>query len=557
VEPGKVKIEELLRDASTGKLVLPEFQRSFVWSRRDIEELLVSVANDYFIGTLLLLDIDPESPPFAPRLVEGVSSGSTKPERMLLDGQQRITSLYYAFNELDFPLSNTAYPYRFFLSIEKALSAEWDDAVFSVPVRSGEPEPLASPVDQFSEHILPFTALRSWSKYDEWQHDYRLYLEKNGKYNPESYEKFRHLTRGLLDYEVPYVRLPRNTDLEKVVEVFERINRTGTPLSLFALVSARLYKDNVKLRDLWDGTYDEHPEIRRISDQKDENFPRILLQIVSLMRGRECRRKHLIMLDHRNFDTDWRIAAKYANSAMGRLFHLAEGGYGVLDPSWLPYSTIVAPLAALLLVAETKYKGTADAYDCIHKWYWNAVFSERYAGSSDTVVHSDYNEVAKWFSAPSVVPEGIRRSQTLVEHLNLDRSSRGAVYKGLMCLIALCGPKDFLSGDPIDLHEVDDHHIFPKSLLKGKYDDETINVVLNRTLITRTTNQDLVRNKKPSVYLSNMESSLGVARTRQVLRTHLIDEKAIGYMRNDDFEGFCKQRKEVMLSEIGRRCGIG
>ncbi|BDG27640.1 hypothetical protein TthSNM66_22760 (plasmid) [Thermus thermophilus] len=114
---------EIVKGAYQGKVVLPEFQRSFVWGREDIEEFLASILQGYFVGTFLMLDTSPDSPLFPFRPVEGLAqvNGQANPKehstvRLVLDGQQRITSVFYALYAPAIPLRNSKHPYKFYLS---------------------------------------------------------------------------------------------------------------------------------------------------------------------------------------------------------------------------------------------------------------------------------------------------------------------------------------------------------------------------------------------------------------------------------------------------------
>ncbi|HHT9153406.1 MAG TPA: DUF262 domain-containing protein, partial [Candidatus Hypogeohydataceae bacterium YC40] len=137
----------LLNDVNTGTIVLPDFQRSFIWEPEDVRELLVSVLGDYFIGSMLVLDNLKDDSPFALRLIEGVEKVNTAPQmqsivKILLDGQQRVTALFYALYEPDLPLKNRKNRYLFFLDVEIALKKlkkeeekEWDDCVIAVSAK--------------------------------------------------------------------------------------------------------------------------------------------------------------------------------------------------------------------------------------------------------------------------------------------------------------------------------------------------------------------------------------------------------------------------------------
>lgn len=115
--PQTPRLIRLVREVHEGTIALPDFQRSFVWKIRDVRELLISVFKGYFIGVFLTLKIDPENPPFGYRPVEGVDR-VIRPTELVLDGQQRPTSLHYVLYSPDIPLRDTKYPYVFFLDLE-------------------------------------------------------------------------------------------------------------------------------------------------------------------------------------------------------------------------------------------------------------------------------------------------------------------------------------------------------------------------------------------------------------------------------------------------------
>ena len=89
----KQDLKAILADIDAGKLQLPEFQRDYVWNNSDVRSLIASVAKGYPIGALLTLQIGGEVK-FLPRLIEGVLKKTVEPTELLLDGQQRMTSLY-------------------------------------------------------------------------------------------------------------------------------------------------------------------------------------------------------------------------------------------------------------------------------------------------------------------------------------------------------------------------------------------------------------------------------------------------------------------------------
>ena len=118
---------------------VPEFQRDLVWRQDQVRELLVSLVQGHYAGALLVLEFNPTTPPFAHREIYGArplpSSPTSTKAYSVLDGQQRISAVYYAFQHPNHPLppSSKKRPYRFFLKLDKLLSGDFDAAVLAEP----------------------------------------------------------------------------------------------------------------------------------------------------------------------------------------------------------------------------------------------------------------------------------------------------------------------------------------------------------------------------------------------------------------------------------------
>src|SRR6516165_10836378 len=94
---GEPSLPDLLRDIQTGEIQLPDFQRGWVWDDDHIRSLIASVSLSYPIGAVMLLQTGGDGTQFQPRPIEGVvADRGKKPEYLILDGQQRMTSLYLA-----------------------------------------------------------------------------------------------------------------------------------------------------------------------------------------------------------------------------------------------------------------------------------------------------------------------------------------------------------------------------------------------------------------------------------------------------------------------------
>ena len=533
----------IINDAFQGKVVVPEFQRSFVWARQDIEELLASILQGYFVGTFLLLDTSADQPMFPFRPVEGLDQVNSQAAphlhttvRLVLDGQQRVTSLFYALYEPEIPLRWTQYPYKFYLHLNPALNGEIDEAVVGISTRDrrrmAEIQKLVR-----EDQSLPFSLLRDTSAFYRW-----LYQEQ--KVWPEEQQPYLEvLYHRLKDFMIPVISLPPETGRANIVNIFERINRTGVTLSLFDLAVARMYLKDVRLRDLWS-------EFKKRNEGVAEVIkPEFLLKVIAVWEGKEPKRAKLLdvldALDKDRFVRQWKKAEHFIVEAYRRITS-PQGGYGAFKNDLIPYTTMIVPLAALLSAVEER-KGGEAIYRKLDRWYWANVFTQRYDSAVDTKTYQDFKEVIGWLEGDAM-PIWIANLST--DEVDFDAGKqRSAVYRGLLCTIILAGAKDFINGQAANLMECQDDHIFPKS----KFKHPNVNVITNRTLISSKSNQ-IKTDKKPSEYLPLFLHSHDNDESRllNTLRSHLISPQAYEAMKHDDFDGFIGARRDAMRKAVER-----
>jgi len=235
-------VQKIIDDVRRGGLVLPDFQRKFVWKPDDVQELLVSVLGEYYIGSMLYMEAIRDEAPFALRLVEGALESNPSVVidsivRILLDGQQRTSSLFYALFAPPIPLAGRKSPYRFYANISRMLAQDWENSVEFVNTSNKK----ATAKYEESEEYIAFPQFRDVGVLSE-----RLMKTKYQK----QFAALVQLINKFNTYDIQMVHLDRGTPLDRVVETFERINKTGEPLAVTDLLVARLYRDGVKLRDL-------------------------------------------------------------------------------------------------------------------------------------------------------------------------------------------------------------------------------------------------------------------------------------------------------------------
>lgn len=311
----KRKLVDIIKNAKEGRIVLPQFQRTFVWEYNDVVDFLLSLMKGYFIGSFLFQRCDSDSMPFDYRVVEGVDlrKEELRPDYIVLDGQQRLTTLHYVlYSPPNVTLKNTRYPYQFFLDLNKVISDEIDDSIFGV--RKDRCENLLKEEYGFENGIIPFTILKGFQSWDTWLDKYQDWLRER---NPEKYNKFLEKTRSewkaainkFFDTNVPIIEIQkiRNNDekgISEVCAIFEKMNSTGVPLSVFDLLTARLYKHNIDLHKLWQQTLEGYDLLKNFSEGESNPYGIFILRFIALNRGLDVKSKSLINLHARNFEDD-------------------------------------------------------------------------------------------------------------------------------------------------------------------------------------------------------------------------------------------------------------
>lgn len=581
--PDKRKVVGLVEQAYEGKICLPNFQRDFVWTREGVADLVRSIVRQYFIGSLLLLRSDPAKPPFAPMFLRGARSPfqEPRPEYLILDGQQRISSLIYALTAPNLSLKDSSQRRWFFLDLDALLDdPDSDSIVFDRAKR--ELGGLDARTTQFEQRVLPCTELLSADKFYKWRDEYEDWLRAN---TPNSVDEYRSIRRdgwtkavtAFQTFEVALIELPQvddadNESIGRVCAIFEKLNSTGVDLSVYDLLTARLYRSGIRLHQLWDGACARHTRLRAWSGGKADThkFGVLALRTLALLRGLDPKPRVLINLDPNEFERDWYRAVAAVEKALQLITHIGQDGFGVFDRKWLPGFGLVPILAALRAQIDDHKLGERSRAD-LRRWYWCNVFLERYSSAVESKSRKDYIEMTRhWFDSgpePEVFREAQDRIGTAGFRIRTSASYASAVYSGVFCLLALRSARDWRRGESIQLQDLQDHHIFPQAYLKrhGIIKRTAVNTIANRTLISDETNGK-IKDRAPAGYIS--DTSIVPADNRaELLRPHFLDDPAIAMMEAADegvhnadidaiFERFSKAREGAMIDEIRRVCGI-
>lgn len=560
--PDMRSIDSIIGDIHQGRYAIPTFQRKYAWTRKQVEELWESIFQGFFVGSILTWDYDDQ---VATESAQGAPELQT-PTDIVLDGQQRITSLYHAVVDPDVTSTGDR-RILFFVNLKALLdpNADTADIVFSEDADRAEKRGYLERKTQFAKKIFPLTQFDQ-RNYTLWLGEFKTYL--NDVDDLANADEYYTNILAILDhvwfkYMIPVVKLPRSLSLDSVAEIFEKINSKGTRLGVFDLLNARFTKYEIDLRGLWDKAISDSYEIKDM----DENFAdaaKFTLQGLCLFKKGYTRRKELLTLDDAYkksgafqkdvFLKEWGGICRYVSAAISKLKSYREDGFGAVALWMTPYTVTVPILAALMYKIENR-TDMPKCMDKIQNWYWAAVTSDSYSGSTETKIEKDYRELLLWFEDDAAMPEIVRVQREEVNSLALDTTkTNDSIYKAVVCLVAKSGANDFVTDRPPEHSMLDDHHIFPKSLADRYKGEISINSILNRTVLASITNRRILRDKPPSEYIREIMSMQDIEEKsmRKRLKTHLISDDAFDCLLNDDFERFVHARAETIRATLRR-----
>ena len=261
----KQSLQQLLQNAKEGKTQLPDFQRSWVWNDEQIRSLLASVSLSYPIGAVMMLETGNPAVRFKHRLLEGVTRKEPqKPDQLLLDGQQRMTSLFQVLLSEQLVKTKDVRGKEihrwYYIDIAKALNPNFDreEAIFSVPEdkikRNLRGEILAdysTTEKECAAEVFPLQLVFDILGQNKWMQTY-LQLDANiGERLTRWTNFFQEIIQSFQQYQVPIILLGKETPREAVCQVFEKVNTGGVSLTVFELVTATYAADEFNLREDW------------------------------------------------------------------------------------------------------------------------------------------------------------------------------------------------------------------------------------------------------------------------------------------------------------------
>lgn len=518
-ESPDVLLGDLLAQVAAGKIQLPDFQREWKWDSDRIASLIASVAQGHPVGVVMTLEVGGDGVHFAPKPLAGVNGQQlSPPEQLLLDGQQRTTSLFQALYSGKPVATKDARDKKitrwYYLDMKTAMGPDGDleDAVIAIPedriLRDNFGRDVVADYSttqaECAAEMFPVGILFDQDAVNQWMVTYLQLHEADMAERLTRWTAFqKRVLKEITDYTVPVIRLTKGTPKEAVCTVFEKVNTGGVPLNVFELLTATFAGEGFRLKEDWQARRDRLDVRPVLRSFESTDF----LQVISLLATRSrrlahleagkpsgeapgvsCKRRDILRLTLADYQT-W---AEPVTKALDWCHEFLSQEH-LFRSQDLPYRTQLVPLAALRVILGSQ----ADAHGShalLRRWYWSGVLGEMYGGTTETRFARDVEQVVPWLEGgeePGTVADANFRAARL---LTL-KTRNSAAYKGVYALLMEADCLDWIKHQPMNMasffgYKIDIHHIFPKDWCrKNGIDHNRQESIVNKTAISYDTNR--------------------------------------------------------------------
>lgn len=578
VRSNDTDLTQLLDMVGSGKIQLPDFQRSWVWDNDKICKLIESISSGYPMGAAMFLETGGSQVRFTYRCFTGVGNALlSSPDFLVLDGQQRLTTLFQVFKcknavQTCKPTNREDKLSRYYyIDIRKALDPTEDrlDAIISVPDTKKLTEDigrnikldLSTTEKEYENLMFPLNITFSSSDIRKWERGLAKY---HGDNILDLFDRFdEEVLSNIISYKIPVITVGKDTSKEAVCQIFENVNTGGVKLTVFELITATFAADNFNIRDDWDSIYSQFKASKQGDVLKVVENTTFLTAMTLLANYRKfkqgkgsvsCKKKDVLRLELSDYK-------RYRDVLVNGFFKAANFliNQGVFSSQNLPYTSQLVPLSAIFAYAEIENINMAiqTNKDIVAKWYWCGVFGELYGGANESRYVLDIVGVFENIDGTGV-PDTVVRASFQPRRLLSMQTRNSAAYNGVMGLILQDSPLDFMSANKMDIatyldESTDIHHIFPRNYCEQQgYDQLKWNSVINKTPIYASTNRS-IGGRAPSEYIGTMANKgLTQQQMRQAIESHKID---YDLLNSDDFDCFIIDRAKKLLDRIESAMG--
>lgn len=579
------ELHKLLDMIDSGELQLPNFQRGWTWDDLRIRNIIASLTQGYPMGAIMQLEYGGSEVKLGYRAFEGSESEDTTPRFLILDGQQRLTSLYNSLMSQK-PIETTNERKQkiqryYYLDMEKCIDPDVDrlDAVISVPasrvitkdIGRAVVLDLSSPELEIEQKIFPVNLVFSTKQRNKWFKAFVRRYEIQNAESPEEnlWDEFEEQVLDTIDsYKIPVITLNKTTPREAVCKVFENVNTGGIPLTVFELVTASFATHDFNLRENWEeeikprirGNYSGDITTDLMYSIDATAFLTSMTLLSNYKRKRSgightsCKKKDVLSLSYEEYKRN--LNELLNGFDMAREFLTSECIFRKRD---LPYTTQIIPLAATCAFIGRKQFDKVSTKNVLRRWFWCGIFGEMYGGANESRYSNDIEDLADAVEGKSSANRTVNSANFQSNRLLGLKTRNSAAYKGIMALIFREDAKDFIDGTGMTSVKAKDtppdiHHIFPQAYCeKIGLDKDKWDCVVNKTPLIARTNR-LIGGTAPSKYIPKIkkEGELSDKQLRSIIESHLID---FDFLAADDFDAFFISRAKKILEAIESAMG--
>lgn len=512
---GTYSIRQIINKVQNGEIRIPAFQRDYVWEHEDVAYLLDSIYKKFPIGTLFFwrtrekLNTEKQLGDFI--LPEPQES---YPIDYVLDGQQRITSLFTVFQT----------------ELKSTVSSEIDIYFILEEVSSIQKSKFVAlpKSDVDTKKYFPISAL----------FDPVLYRKATEGYSDEIIIKIDKLQEVFKECAIPY-ELLETDNKEHVAIVFERINHAGVPLNSFQLFTAWSWSSSFDLQDRLSTMAEELDDygFGEIINQKDillKCFTGIILKNTSPSAVFELEGN----LIRENFE-------KIENGIKSSIDFMQKE-FGIMSYKMMPFPSMLIPLTAFF-ASEKKNGQTLDDIQRakIVKWFWRCCFSRRYSSGVNDAQETDIKNLLKLKENNTQEISDFKCNLTQSFFKENQFSVSAANTKTFILLLLSKTPRSFISGMSVDLSKTlkaafvrEFHHIFPdKYLQRNGYVKKDIFCLSNFCFLNNADNQK-IKDRAPSDYKKDIVGDMF-----EIMSSALCPENALDL----SYEEFIEKRTNILL----------
>ncbi|MEJ6952097.1 GmrSD restriction endonuclease domain-containing protein [Natronospora cellulosivora (SeqCode)] len=527
-------IKSLLEEIKHKELVLPEFQREYTWTRTQVKDLFTSLFKDYPTGSLLIWKTD--NPPKIKN--DAFDLESVRRVKVLLDGQQRLTSLYLnVYGETPPFYNDTEISDGYFNLFFNLKTGEFK----YYKQKEMDNNPLwYNVIKLFKDPPSVFQLVRELDVDN---------VDQIGNIIENNLKKIE----DILDKNYPVQEVPTDSSLREAIKVFDLINSQGTPLTNADIALAYMTA--------------EWPDMRRIFKDKieelsQEDFTFDLTFMTRAMVGILSGRGSLKQFVNSNIEQDvsestLKLHWKKLNKILNYLVSFLKNKAYIMGTSDLNTSNVLIPI--IVYLAKNEHFNNQVENKMLY-WLYAALYQRRFSSSLETSLEQDVNAVIESNNPDSLI-ENLKEEEgdPILTEGSLDMRGVGHPLYNMMCIVIRAkGAVDWNNGLPLgqttgEEFKLERHHIFPRSILEDSgydtgnnhHDKKRVNEIANRIPLTKSGNLNIF-NKSPEEYLPIVERNYP-----GVLESSLIPLN-LELWKLENYELFLEERRKIIASEINQ-----